>query len=201
VILVLASSSPRRRELLSRLGLPFEVVPSELTERQPEPAEQPDAYALALARQKAEEVDARLGVSTVLAADTVVTVDGHILGKPADADDARRMLELLAGRSHVVVTAVAVRRGGWEVHGTESATVTMRPYGVRHIEAYVGTGEPMDRAGAYAVQGAGGALVASVQGCYETVVGLPLCLAIDLLTRAGEEGLPEPRSCCTHGGK
>lgn len=121
----------------------------------------------------------------MLAADTVVVLDGRILGKPIDAEDAIRMLSLLQGRTHVVTTAVVVRRGEQMCAGTSSATVRMRPVGQGEIRAYVATGEPMDKAGAYAVQGGASDFVIGVEGCFHTVVGLPLGLTRDLLSECG----------------
>jgi septum formation protein len=183
--LLLASSSPRRRELLARLGVPFDVVPSRFDERPPLPGEDPVAYALTLARGKAAAVAASRAGDVVLAADTVVWAGSDFFGKPLDADDAGRMLTALRGRPHCVTTAVAVRCGGREHVGAVSAEVRMRDYSNQQVREYVATGEPMDKAGAYAVQGLGRELVASVTGCYETVVGLPLCLVADLLPKCG----------------
>lgn len=190
---ILASGSPRRRELLARLGIEFDVVPSSIPERDPFPRETPEAYALALALIKAEDVASRNPDRVVLGADTVVAVEGMMLGKPIDVEDAVRMLTLLAGRQHLVVTGVAVR-GACRGEGQVQARVRMRPSSPDAIRAYVASGESMDKAGAYAVQGMGGALVESVRGCYETVVGLPLCLVDRLL---GGCGLPvhAPPSC------
>jgi septum formation protein len=181
-MLILASGSPRRRELLARLGVDFEVVPSQVEEREPIPGEDSSAYALALAGEKAEAVARERPDDVVLAADTVVTLGGHILGKPQDEADALRMLGLLRGKRHAVVTAVAVCCGGTVRAGTVSATVAMKRFSDAEARRYVATGEPMDKAGSYAVQGKGGALVDAVEGCYNTVVGLPLCLTTDLLS-------------------
>ena len=183
--LVLASASPRRRDLLRELGLKFRVVPSAVVEREPLPGESPEEYAKALAREKATDVAAGHPTAVTLAADTVVAVDGHILGKPRDAGDAERMLRLLAGKTHAVVTAVCVRCGGHEHVEASPARVSMRPFTPEEARAYVATGEPADKAGAYAVQGRGGQLVDAVSGCYNAVVGLPLCLTTDLLRRCG----------------
>ena len=192
-MIVLASGSPRRRDLLGRLGIPFEFVPSGVDERPPNPGETPVEYALALARLKAEDVAFRFPDRLILGADTVVAVGDLMLAKPEDEDDAVRMLSLLTGRTHVVVTGVAVR-GPFRAQEAEIAEVTMRPASEIELRAYVATGEPMDKAGAYAIQGHGGKLVESVRGCYDTVVGLPLCVVSRLLDRCGVP-VPVPPSC------
>lgn len=184
---VLASGSPRRRELLATLGIPFEVAPSCVDERDPFPGEEAPSYALELAREKARDVACRRPHQTVLAADTVVEVDGRILNKPLDRADARSMLQILRGRQHRVTTAVVVRCDGMEHAGHVTAGVAMRSYDDREIDEYVASGEPMDKAGAYAVQGLGGSLVSSVLGCRNAVIGLPLDLSAALL---GECGVP-----------
>jgi septum formation protein len=191
VRLILASASPRRRELLARLGLPFEVRPSEIEEVLA-PGIPAPTLAVALARAKPRDVAARLRAAReepalVLGADTLVVIDGRPLGKPATRDEARVMLRALRGRSHQVVTAVVLRAipGGRETAETVSSHVLMRPYGDLEIDAYVATGEPADKAGAYAVQGAGGHLVSRVEGCYTNVVGLPLGTTARLLRAFG----------------
>lgn len=183
--LVLASGSPRRRALLSLLGLPFIVDPSGADETVSAGATPEEAVRF-LALLKAREVAARYPGAYILGADTLVTVDGLILGKPTDTADAARMLRLLRGRAHRVPTGVAlIAPDGTETALVETATVTMHPYTEVAISAYLSTGEPFDKAGSYAVQGAGGALVASVEGCYTTVVGFPLCRVTGLLHDAG----------------
>ena len=170
----LASGSPRRRELLALLGTPFEVAAADIDER----------AAVHPALAKAEAV-ARPGQVT-LAADTMIELDGDRIGKPADAADAAAMLRRLAGRTHIVRTEVAVVNGAGRPlrFGVRSA-VTMRPADDIAIRAYVATEEPLDRAGAYAIQGGGGALVESYAGCYANIVGLPLCHTFFALRRAG----------------
>jgi septum formation protein len=200
-MLVLASGSPRRRELLKRLGVDYEVSPSQVEEREPLPEEDPTDYALTLARQKAEAVARSRPDAVVLAADTVVALDGHILGKPADEADALRMLCLLRGKRHLVVTAVAVRCGQEERTGAVPATVSMRSFSEAEARQYVETGEPMDKAGGYAVQGKGGALVDAVDGCYNTVVGLPLCLTAQLLQDCGIDARQDPADGCSSGAR
>lgn len=174
--LVLASASPRRRELLSLLGLAFRVVAPDVDET-PLDGERPAALVRRLAVAKATVVDG----AVVLAADTTVEVDGAILGKPDDAADARRMLGLLAGRSHEVHTGVAVRAGERLEVELVTTTVTFTPISPGALEWYVGTGEPMDKAGGYAIQGAGGVFVDAVHGSVSNVVGLPLATVTRLL--------------------
>jgi septum formation protein len=191
--LVLASQSPRRRELLASVGLAAEVRPANADESV-RPGETPEAYVRRVARDKAEAVAVAPG-ELVLAADTAVVLEGTILGKPSDAGDARRMLRALSGRTHVVLTAVHARSappgGGPLAEGSEmvSTTVRFRPLADPEIDWYVATGEPLDKAGAYAVQGIGGALVLGVAGSVSNVVGLPLAETLALLTRLG---LPAP---------
>jgi septum formation protein len=187
--LVLASGSPRRRELLALLGLPFEVVPADVDES-PLPGELPIDLVRRLAIDKVNaagvSVDAIDGPEViVLAADTIVDVAGEILGKPADGDDVRRMLRALSARTHLVHTAVAVRRDGRTVHEVVTTSVTMTSMTNAAVEWYLATGEPMDKAGAYAIQGAGGAFVAKIEGSASNVVGLPLATVVDLLARQG----------------
>ena len=180
--LVLASGSPRRRELLTRAGFRFEVQVSNVEElrRQDEDAIR---FATRLAREKAEDVFARCepGV-VVLGADTVVVCDGEVMGKPADAADAERMLLRLSGRTHQVVTGVAVvwREASAEV-AAELTQVTMRTISPQEVSDYVAGGEPMDKAGAYAIQGHAGRWIPRINGCYFNVVGLPLALVTSLL--------------------
>ncbi len=197
--LVLASGSPRRRDLLGLLGLPFAVDPSGADETPPAGAT-PEAVAQSLALAKAREVAARHPDACILGADTLVAVDDLILGKPADTADAARMLRLLRGRAHRVPTGVAlIAPDGTETALVETATVTMHPYTEVAIGAYLSTGEPFDKAGSYAVQGAGGALVAAVEGCYTTVVGFPLCRVAALLRDAGFVLPTDPTLGCQPG--
>lgn len=188
--LILASVSPRRRELLARLGIPFEVRPSGFEETLI-PGLPAAALAATLARGKTRDVAARLraegeGPALVLGADTLVVLDGQPMGKPASRDEAGRMLRALRDRTHEVVTAVALEGpGGREASDVVTSRVRMRAYDDREIEAYVATGEPDDKAGAYAVQGLGGRLVDYVEGCYTNVVGLPLRTTARLLRDFG----------------
>lgn len=178
--LVLASASPRRRELLGGLGLDFEVRPVDLDET-PRPGEEPRPYVLRLAREKAAARSAP--GELVLAADTVVVLDGELLGKPRDEEDARRMLAKIAGREHTVFTGIALEepgdradggRRGRQAAAIEESRVRMAPLSAVEIAWYVGTGEPLDKAGSYAVQGLGALIVEAVSGNYTNVVGLPL---------------------------
>ena len=182
--LVLASASPRRQELLAGLGVAFTVVPSDIPEEHPA-APPPEAIA-AVALAKARAVALRLpSDAVVLGADTEVVLDGRLLGKPRDAADAVRILRELRGRTHEVITGVAlVARGGEEATAV-TTRVTMRDYDTPEIEAYVATGEPLDKAGAYGVQGLGARLVARVDGCLTNVVGLPISTTRELLERWG----------------
>lgn len=176
---VLASSSPRRRRLLRDLGVPFSVRVPDVDER-PLPGEPPRAHVRRLALEKARAVARELtpgcGARWVLGADTVVVLDGEILGKPRDARHAVRMLRRLSGRTHEVLTGVALVpvAGGRARAGVVLSRVAMRPYGEAAIRRYVAGGEPLDKAGSYAVQGRGRALVARVAGSLTNVVGLPL---------------------------
>lgn len=176
VDLVLASGSPRRRELLTRLGVPFRVVVPDVDET-PHDAEAPAALVRRLAEAKAAGVDA----SVVLAADTVVELDGVVLGKPTDPDDARRMLRSLSGREHAVRTGVAVRRKGELSIEVVTTTVRFVELDAAAIDRYVDSGEPVDKAGAYALQGRGGVFVESIAGSPSNVVGLPLATVARML--------------------
>lgn len=184
--LILASASPRRRELLETLSLSFRVMPAHVDER-PHPAEAPEAYVARLARSKAENLAAQHPSAWVLGADTVVVLERRILGKPADAAAARDMLSSLSGRKHTVMTGVAVVRCDTGVARADvvSTRVRFRDLRAADIEAYIATGEPFDKAGAYAIQGIGGQFVAALEGCYNNVVGLPLERAMALLRSAG----------------
>ena len=192
--LILASASPRRRELLSRLEISFEIVTSQVDERPARPGEDPRDYSLVLADEKAAEVAARMPDALVLGADTVVAIDTHILGKPADGFESAAMLRLLRGRRHEVVTSIVLRAHSGRLSASVTAEVEMRPFGETEMMEYVRTGESLDKAGAYAVQGLGGRLVARVHGCYLAVVGLPLCETVRLL-RASEVTVQDETWC------
>lgn len=182
--IVLASASPRRRQLLEMLRIPFEVEPSGIDEVV-QPGEAPRAYVLRVAREKGEAVARRRPGALVLAADTEVVLDGEVFGKPADAAGAVAMLQRLQGRTHQVLTAVAVAGQGRLEHALDITAVTFRPADAAALSAYVATGEPLDKAGAYAVQGMGGALIERIEGDVFGVMGLPIRLVIDLLARFG----------------
>jgi septum formation protein len=181
--LILGSGSPRRLRLLRSIGLELAAVAPDIDES-PLDGEDPVAYVERLAREKAAAVPADAH-DVVLAADTTVALDGEILGKPIDADDARRMLRALSGRSHDVHTGVAVRAGGRTRAAVATTRVTMTVITEDDIAWYVGTGEPLDKAGAYALQEGGGLLVATIEGSASNVVGLPLAVVAELLTQAG----------------
>ncbi len=186
-MLVLASASPRRRELLAQAGYLFEVYPAHISE-DPLPDEDPIAYVSRLAREKAQAVFSQLAADgeaertlAVLGADTTVALDNRILGKPADAEDAARMLRLLSGRTHWVITGVAlVTEKATEV-ATEATAVRFLTLSDEEIAAYIATGEPMDKAGAYAIQGRAARWIPRVEGCYFNVVGLPIALVTAML--------------------
>jgi septum formation protein len=205
-MLVLASASPRRRELLTQAGFTFEVRPANIPE-DPKPSEDPIAYVVRLAREKAEAVYAGLSRSAtadpatagrhstaaaaatsaqddnvvVLGADTTVTLDNQILGKPTDPADAARMLRLLSGRTHRVITGVAIVTGARTEVAAEVTAVKFLALSEEEIAAYIATGEPMDKAGAYAIQGRAARWIPRIEGDYFNVVGLPLALVTTLL--------------------
>lgn len=182
--LVLASTSPRRRWLLEKLGRPFDVIAPDVEEVAHE-GEAPDAFARRMASEKAGEVAARRPNAWILAADTVVALDARALGKPRDPDDAVAMLTALAGRAHTVFTGVALLRPGGALaeHAVFATPVHFRTLTRAEIDAYLATGEPFDRAGAYAIQGEGAHLVDRVEGSYTNVIGLPLPEVADWLRR------------------
>lgn len=187
--LILGSRSPRRRRILDGLGLDFSVDPPDV----PETAvggESPDAHVIRLARAKAEAVAARHDVGTVLSADTIVLLDGRLLGKPRDPDDAARMLREIRGRWHDVLTGLAVVRcsDGALASGHERTRVLVRNLTDGEVDAYVACGEPLDKAGSYGVQECGAAVVERVDGCFYNVVGLPvvrLCRVLQALASGG----------------
>ncbi|MGD8441203.1 MAG: nucleoside triphosphate pyrophosphatase [Holophagae bacterium] len=182
--IILASGSPRRRELLDLIGLRFEVRPA-AGEEPPVPGERPPAFAVRAARAKAEQVAERVLRHPVLGSDTVVEADGRILGKPVSTGEARAMLRLLSDRTHKVHTAVALVVDGRCQSLVDTAEVTFRRLDDAVIDWYIGTQEPTDKAGAYAVQGAGGLLVATVTGSPQTVIGLPLHRLPELFQECG----------------
>jgi septum formation protein len=179
---VLASGSPRRKQLLSTLGLPFEVVTSGVPE-DVDPSLGPTEMVKMLAIAKADAVTSEVQEGVVIGSDTTISFEGVILGKPKDQEDAFKMLQMLRGKWHQVISGVAVIQMP-NHHIEVSSVVTnikMRNYSDEEISKYIETGEPMDKAGSYAIQGIGGALVENIDGCYNNVVGFPLCELVELL--------------------
>jgi len=185
--LILASSSPRRAEILANAGLPFSVLSSAVDES-PYPGETPAALVQRLANAKADLVTARaIGPAIILAADTVVVLDDKILGKPSSVEDARHMLQQLSGRTHSVLTGVALVRlpDGERRQFIESTLVHFRPITDEELSSYLATEEPHDKAGAYAIQGQAGRYIPRIEGCYFNVVGLPLSRVLTELKGLG----------------
>ena len=190
--LILASASPRRAELLRAAGIAFEIHPAHVDEDVHD-GELPEAYVLRLAEEKGSAVHSHFPDRVVLAADTTVVVDGQILGKPSDDDDARRMLRLLRGRAHEVLSGICLigpgepgsdchtARGRCDVRLARTS-VELTPLTDAEIEWYVGSGEPMDKAGAYAIQGFASRFVTRIDGSYSNVVGLPVALVYEMLS-------------------
>jgi septum formation protein len=181
---ILASSSPRRRELLTLIGVGHEVRPADIDESVL-PGERPTEHADRLARTKASTIAAAFPAALVIGSDTIVVVDDEILGKPRDEAEATRMLRRLSGRRHTVHTAVAVARGPRVVSGVERVEVTFRPLRDDEIERYIATREPMDKAGAYGIQGYGATIVERIEGDYFAVMGLALRRMIGLMESLG----------------
>ncbi len=182
--IILASQSPRRRELLTQIGIAHEVAPANVDERVL-PDEAPIPHCERLARLKAETLAAGNNDAVVIGSDTIVVIDGDILGKPETESQAIAMLTRLNGRTHIVHTAVAVAYGGATRSGVESVSVTFRTLDAATIAAYVATGEPMDKAGAYGIQGFGATNVERIDGDYFAVMGLPLGRLVGLLREHG----------------
>ncbi len=183
--LILASSSPRRQELLREIGIPFQVHAANINEDQIA-GEAPIDYALRLAREKAQAVAAQYPQSYVLGADTIVVIDGEVLGKPKDHADAARMLRLLSGRAHEVTTAVSlIARGTLAETRASTTKVYFREIAEAEIQQYVAGGEPMDKAGAYAIQGGASRWTDRIEGEFSNVVGLPLSLVTEMLKTTG----------------
>jgi septum formation protein len=182
--IVLASGSPRRKQLLEMLRIPFRVIAPDVDEHVL-PGELPDAYVTRLSRAKAEAVVSRAPGDVILAADTTVVLAGKIFEKPTSPQHALEMLDQLQGRTHEVLTAVAVAEDGRLEQALDVSRVTFRPVDRATLDAYVATGEPLDKAGAYAIQGLGAPLIERVEGDFFGVMGLPLRLALDLLARFG----------------
>ena len=187
--IILASQSPRRRELLERMGISnFTIIPAqgeETADRSLPPAQLVEE----LSRHKAAEVAAAHPDDLIVAADTVVAIDGQVLGKPHSRQEASEMLSLLSGREHHVYTGVTVCRGGQTVTEHEDTAVCFRALAPEEIEAYVSTGEPMDKAGSYGIQGRGCVLVQGIRGDYYNVVGLPVCRLARIFAQFGVNGL------------
>jgi len=187
---ILASSSPRRRELLASIGLPFDVVPSHIPEQRGD-GETPSGCVARLSREKARAIAEQHPTRWIIAADTTVVLGDQVLEKPMDADDARRMLTAIAGDTHVVFTGVTLKRlqpAYADTHVT-ATEVRMLPMAPREIDWYVKTGEPLDKAGAYAAQGVGGMFIDSIHGSFTNVVGLPLASLFQMLRKAGLDPL------------
>ncbi|WP_411281396.1 Maf family protein [Gemmatimonas sp.] len=181
---ILASQSPRRRDLLALIGIPHDVHPADVDESV-HPDEAPVPHCERLARDKVHALAVRHPEAVVIGSDTIVVIDGDILGKPGDRSEAIAMLTRLSGRTHTVFTAVAVAHGGVTLSGVESVSVTFRPLDAAQIAAYVDTGEPMDKAGAYGIQGFGATNVERIDGDYFAVMGLPLGRMVGLLRDLG----------------
>ncbi len=181
---ILASQSPRRRDLLTLIGIAHTVQPADIDESGL-PGERPLECVERLARTKARTIAARAPDAVVIGSDTVVVIDDTILNKPVDTDDAVRMLRLLRGRTHIVHTAVCVILDGAEAAGVESVSVTFRDLSDAELVAYVATGEPMDKAGAYGIQGFGATIVERIDGDFFAVMGLPIVRLTRLFARLG----------------
>lgn len=192
-LVILASESPRRRQLLARLLSHFEVLPSGVDESD-DPAVEPGVLAVRLAIAKAQVVATRTTPALVLGADTLIDLAGRVLGKPSDREEALQMLRQLRGRVHRVVTGLCLldSASGRYESLLISTGVRMRMSTEDVLLNYVESGEPLDKAGAYAIQGKGGDLIESIDGCFNNVVGLPLCETASLLSTFGVNGLPEP---------
>jgi septum formation protein len=181
---ILASASPRRHDLLNMIGIAHEVLPADIDETYPD-GEDPPKHAERLAKEKCAALTAQYQDAIVIAADTIVVLDGHVLGKPADDSEAARTLRRLAARPHTVFTAMAVGRGARILTGVEEVSVTFRALDDATIERYIATREPMDKAGAYGIQGYGAAIVERIDGDYFAVMGLAIGRMLGLLRRLG----------------
>jgi septum formation protein len=182
---ILASASPRRRQLLGETGIEFDVIESLVPEEHVAGEPAPD-YALRMARDKARAVSSRYPEAMVIGADTIVVCEGQILEKPADANDARRMLAMLSARTHTVITAFALARGGNILESSPvESLVTFRRLADAEIDDYIATDEPYDKAGAYGIQGVGGGFIAHVDGSRDNVMGLPTERVVAALARFG----------------
>lgn len=188
--IILASQSPRRRQLLEQMGFTDFLIRPAQGEELADPNLDPGGLVEALSRQKALEISASADPEDlIIAADTVVAVDGQVLGKPHSIQQAREMLSALSGREHTVYTGVTVCRGGQILTQHETTAVRFRPLTAQEIDAYIATGEPMDKAGSYGIQGRGALLVEGISGDYFNVVGLPVCRLGRMLTQFGVDPL------------
>lgn len=184
--IILASASPRRVELLQSAGIDFQTSPSEIDESYLE-GERPDAHALRLAEAKARDAVGRIAGRYYIGADTIVVCDGKVMGKPEDEDDAERMLRKLSGVAHQVITGFYIldRETGRELSDAVITGVLFKPLRPDEIQAYIATGCPMDKAGAYAIQGNAAYMIRKIEGSYTNVVGLPLCEVVEALRNLG----------------
>lgn len=184
--IILASASPRRQELLASAGVTFSVVPGDIDET-PHPDEEPVSHVVRLAEEKAREASTKADGRFFIGADTIVLLDGEILGKPCDETEAAIMLRKLSGRMHHVITGFAVidHESGRIICRSVSTEVYFRPVSAAEITAYVATGCPLDKAGAYAIQGGAASMVEKINGSYTNVVGLPLCEVVEVLRELG----------------
>lgn len=188
--IILASQSPRRRQLLEQMGFTDFLIRPAQGEELADPNLDPGGLVEALSRQKALEISASADPEDlIIAADTVVAVDGQVLGKPHSIQQAHEMLSALSGREHTVYTGVTVCRGGQVLTQHEATTVRFRPLTAQEIDTYIATGEPMDKAGSYGIQGRGALLVEGISGDYFNVVGLPVCRLGRMLTQFGVDPL------------
>ena len=183
---ILASKSPRRSEMLMKLGFDFDAIPSGV-EESPLPGESPREHVIRLAEAKALDFGKQYRDRWVIAADTIVLINGSILGKPKDEEEALQMLSRLCGREHSVLTGFSAHHFGKEKGGSQAVetAVRVKPLLPAEMKWYVSTGEPFDKAGAYAIQGIGSFMIESIRGSYTNVVGLPLCELVEMLNRLG----------------
>ncbi len=181
--IILASQSPRRREILTLMGLKFDVIDSHCEENPPQGCASAELVC-ALARQKAEAVFAAHPDACVIGADTVVDLDGQILGKPHTAENARRYLSSMQGRTHTVYTGITLLKTGYADVRHCTTKVTFAPMTEGEIDRYVATGEPLDKAGAYGAQGPGGVFVRRIEGSYFNIIGMPMDMLYEMLTKA-----------------
>lgn len=194
----LASGSPRRAQILRDAGFAFEIEPSRTDERAPSPEANSGTEAELLAAAKASDVARRHPEELVLGADTLVVLNDRIIGKPAGPSDAAAVLRRLRGRTHLVVTGIALDGALGRAAGTRTTSVTFRRYSDGEIQQYVDSGLPMDKAGSYGIQDEPFRPAQSIQGCYLNVVGLPMCLTAELMERIGAFRPGSPRPVCPH---